>query len=137
MYSEHKTNWEIPVQCWSPALRDRKSKGSSDRTYRNSLMDTYSRNEQGRITSYRYGRTDTTYWVSYDTGGDVASVCSSDGRVWSRVTSDKFSGWLVRSYFERWQVSDNDCGDVFVTEDGLSANGPKADMLGLPERPER
>jgi hypothetical protein len=137
MYGEYKTNSDTQVQCWSPAQRERKSTQTKERTYSNNLMDTFSRNEQGRITSYRYGRTDATYSIGYDSNGDVNSICSSDGRVWSRTVDGDFSGWLVRSYFERWYVADKDCGDVFVTEQGIAANGTKADMLGLPERPDR
>lgn len=137
MYGEQGSNALTTAYCSMAVARERKSKAISETIYRNSLMDTISRNEQGRITSYKYANTDTTYWMTYDHYGDVSSVCSSDGRVWSRVTSDEFAGWMVRTYFERWQVSEKDCGEVLVSEHGLTANGPKADMLGLPERPDR
>lgn len=135
MYAHHKENRHAGVQTWSRAKSQQPSKQLSERWRKNSLTDSFSRNEQGKISSYRYRSTDATFSISYDTEGGVASICSSDGRVWSRLISDTFCGWLVRTYFERWQVSDRDCGEVFVTEQGLHANGPKAEMLGLPERP--
>ncbi|HEY9786132.1 MAG TPA: hypothetical protein V6D17_12065, partial [Candidatus Obscuribacterales bacterium] len=128
MYSEYKRNWSTDEACWNPAVHEnypeykkamQERTRTSDVTYVNKLGDRFTKDLRGRITSFRYRHNDTTYCMSYDEQGQITSVSSSDGWTWTRVQTEDYSGWLVRNYFERWQVSSRECGTVIADENGI------------------
>ncbi|CAM6002435.1 unnamed protein product [Sphagnum balticum] len=68
----------------------------------NSRGDSYKQNRSGQITDYAYKQNDKTYTFEYSDSGELQSIASSDGWTWSRVSDNRFDGWLVRNYFDSW-----------------------------------
>ncbi|MGH9552188.1 MAG: hypothetical protein ACRD3W_22570, partial [Terriglobales bacterium] len=58
---------------------------------------------------------------------------SSTGWSWRKTKSPEFCGWVVRNYFDRWQVSEDACTAVIVDQSGIKAKGTNPSLMGLPE----
>lgn len=107
----------------------------SEVAYLNQYGDRFSKDVQGRVCVFRYRHSDTTYSINYTQDGAVSSISSSNGWTWTRVDNEDFKGWVVRNYFERWQVREDECGRVIVDELGITCEAGADAPMGLPERP--
>ncbi|MBC7999600.1 MAG: hypothetical protein IAF58_16735 [Leptolyngbya sp.] len=145
MYGEYKRNWATDEVWMNPAVhenypewkkaRDRRKKfNPSEVTFLNQFGDRFSKDGNGRVSTFRYRDVDTSYSISYDSRGDVSSISSSHGWTWSRVEDGEARGWLIRNYFDMWQVEERDCGEVLVDDEGIKCTTGSASLLGLPER---
>lgn len=139
---EQTSNWmESEESCYDCDAKpqDRRrgrtiTRKRHDKASANSFGDTVFRDQNGKITSFRYKAQGTYYSFEYDKDGKVSSINRSDGWLWRRVNTSSFKGWVVRNCFESWKVEDEDCGSVVIDETGVRATGDNADMMGLPER---
>ncbi|HEY9716180.1 MAG TPA: hypothetical protein V6C69_01820 [Trichormus sp.] len=104
-----------------------------EQTYMNGSGDKYVVNDNGQITNFKYNAQDMTFSFAYGEDGCVASIDSSSGWTWKRMKSSDFSGWVVRNYFDRWQVAEDECAAVFVEPTGIKAQGRNVSAMGLPE----
>lgn len=102
---------------------------------RNVYGDTYKKASTQQITSFKFAHNDVEFTFGYDQQGRVDEINSSNGWSWTRLSSSDFDGWLVRNYFDRWQVSSKDCENVRVDEYGIRATGSNVGRMELPERP--
>ncbi len=145
MYGDYKEAWSTVDERMNSAVhenypewkkaKDRRNKhqGPSNVTYVNQHGDRFTRDADGRVSTFRYRHCDTTYSMSYDDDNNVVSVSSSSGWTWTKM--DDGEGWLVRNYFDAWHVSAAEAGDVQVNEMGLRCTSGNKMALGLPERP--
>ncbi len=145
MYGDYKEHWSMVDERMNSAVhenypewkkaRDRRSRSltQSNVTYVNQHGDRFTRDADGRVSTFRYRHCDTTYSMSYDDDNNVVSVSSSSGWTWTKM--DDAQGWLVRNYFDAWHVPVRECGDVEVDEQGIRCTAGSASSLGLPERP--
>lgn len=101
----------------------------------NTHGDVYSKNDLGQITTFSYADSDILFTFGYDKSGALTDINSSTGWSWTKTSTNGFEGWLVRNYFERWFVSEEECDAIHVTEFGVKATGKHADKMELPERP--
>lgn len=95
--------------------------------------DVYAMNSQGQVTAFRFSNTEMNYFFAYDDKGDLSAISSSSGWTWTKTNTDEFRGWVIRNYFDLWQVSEEDTGTVFVNQTGIHATGNKAELMALPE----
>lgn len=95
--------------------------------------DVYAMNAAGQISTFRFTNTEVTYSFAYDDKGELSAMASSAGWTWTKTNSDEFRGWVVRNYFDLWQVSEEDTGSVYVNQTGIHATGKKAEMMALPQ----
>jgi hypothetical protein len=113
---------------------------SSMRTMRattraNTRGDRYKKDEDGKITSFKFAHSDILFTFDYDKADQLSDMESSAGWSWTKVSTPDFQGWLVRNYFDRWFVSSEECSHIYVSEFGIKANGKNPDKMELPERP--
>ncbi len=145
MYGEYKRNWSTDEVWMNPAVhenypewkkaRDRRKKFKpSEVTFINQHGDRFSKDEEGRVTTFRYREVETSYSISYDERGDVSSISSTAGWTWTRLDAGSSRGWLIRNYFDAWQVEERECGEVLVDEEGIKCTAGSTAILGLPER---
>ncbi|MCC6979566.1 MAG: hypothetical protein IT343_14705 [Candidatus Melainabacteria bacterium] len=146
MYGEYKRNWSTDEVWMNPAVhenypewkkaRDRRKKFKpSEVTFLNQHGDRFSKDGDGKVTLFRYRDIETLYSISYDERGDVSSISSSAGWTWTRLDAGASRGWLIRNYFDAWQVEERECGEVLVDEEGIKCTAGSVAILGLPERP--
>lgn len=144
MYGDYKEAWSMVDERMNSAVhenypewkksRDRRHKqGASNVTYVNQNGDRFTRDAEGRVSTFRYRHCDTTYSMTYDDDNNVVSVSSSTGWTWTKM--DNGEGWLVRNYFDAWHVKSAEAGDIEVDEMGLRCTTGDAMALGLPVRP--
>jgi len=100
-----------------------------EKSYRNRRGDRITRDQNERITAYRYSDHDEFYSFEYQKDGSVASIDRSDGWHWRRVDS----GWVVKNYWDSWSVREEDSGSVMVDDSGIHTTGAGGDRLALPE----
>lgn len=112
---------------------DERKRCPSESTYMNGSGDKYVVNDNGQITNFKYNAQDMTFSFAYGEDGSVAAIDSSTGWTWKRMKSSDFSGWVVRNYFDRWQVPEDECGAVYVEPTGIKAQGRNVSVMGLPE----
>lgn len=144
MYGDYKEHWSMVDERMNSAVhenypewkksKDRRNKlAPSNVTYVNQHGDRFTRDADGRVSTFRYRHCDTTYSMSYDDDNNVVSVSSSSGWTWTKM--DDGQGWLVRNYFDAWHVPAAEAGDVEADEMGLRCSSGSNMALGLPERP--
>ncbi len=102
---------------------------------RNIYGDTFKKNPNAQIVSFKYAHNDVEFTFGYDQQGRVDEINSSNGWSWTRLSSNDFDGWLIRNYFDRWQVPASECDNVRVDEYGVRATGANTAKMELPERP--
>ncbi len=95
--------------------------------------DVYAMNTAGQVTAFRFSNSEMMYSFAYDEQGDLSEISSSAGWTWTRANSEEFRGWIVRNYFDRWQVNEEDTGLVFVNQTGIHTTGKQASLMALPE----
>ena len=95
--------------------------------------DVYAMNAAGQISTFRFTNTEVTFSFSYDENGELCAMSSSAGWTWTKTNAESFRGWVVRNYFDLWQVSEEDTGSVYVNQTGIHATGKKAEMMALPQ----
>ncbi len=145
MYGDYKEHWSMVDERMNSAVhenypewrkaKDRRSKHTApcNVTYVNQNGDRFTRDADGRVSTFRYRHCDTTYSMTYDDDNNVVSISSSSGWTWTKM--DDGEGWLVRNYFDAWHVAASECGEVAVDEQGITCSAGSAAVLGLPERP--
>ena len=95
--------------------------------------DVYSLNSNGQVSSFRYANQDTSFAFTYDNRGNLEEISNSAGWTWAKTESEEFSGWVVRNYFDRWQVSSDEVGEVFVNQSGINTTKHNLSILALPD----
>jgi hypothetical protein len=145
MYGDYKEHWSMVDAKMNSAVHENypEWKKAKERrmtglmpatvTYVNEYGDRFTRDDDGRVSTFRYRHCDTTYSMTYDDDNKTVSISSSTGWTWTKMDDNK--GWLVRNYFDAWHVNIDECGDVVVDEQGLHCTTGSAANLGLPERP--
>jgi hypothetical protein len=109
-------------------------RASNETAYVNVSGDIYVKNEHGHITYFRYGDQDAGYTFEYAPDGNLSTISSTLGWTWTHNHSSEFKGWTVRNCLEKWRVSEEHCGNVYVSETGIQTTGQAAGFLGLPQR---
>jgi hypothetical protein len=104
-----------------------------DQSRVNMRGDVYAMNTAGQVTAFRFSNTEMMYSFVYDDKGDLSGISSSAGWTWTKTDADGFRGWVIRNYFDRWQVNEEDTGSVFVNHTGIHATGKQAELMALPE----
>jgi hypothetical protein len=104
-----------------------------EKSYTNKCGDHYVLNENGQIIQFKYSGQDMDFSFAYGEDGDVLAINSSTGWTWKKMKSSDFSGWVVRNYFDRWQVAEEECAQVVVEPTGIKARGRNTALMGLPE----
>jgi hypothetical protein len=104
-----------------------------DRNRVNMRGDVYAINSKGQVSSFRYVDQDTSFSFSYDDRGNLQTISSSAGWTWSKTETNDFTGWVVRNYFDRWQVPSDDVGEVYVNHSGIHTTRNSASIMALPE----
>jgi hypothetical protein len=104
-----------------------------DQSRVNMRGDVYAMNATGQVTAFRFSNTEMMYSFVYDDKGELSGISSSAGWTWTKTNSDGFRGWVIRNYFDLWQVNEEDTGSVFVNQTGIHATGKKAELMALPE----
>ncbi|MBZ0186764.1 MAG: hypothetical protein K8F91_10990 [Candidatus Obscuribacterales bacterium] len=105
----------------------------NDNCYSNQAGDSITRDQEQRITSFKYRQHDSFYSFEYEKDGSVRSIDRSDGWNWRKVKSEDFTGWVVKNYWDSWSVKEEDSGSVLVDDSGLHATGQNAEQLAFPE----
>ena len=95
--------------------------------------DVYALSTNGQVSSFRYANQDTSFSFSYDNRGNLEAISSSAGWTWAKSDTEEFSGWVVRNYFDRWQVSLNQVGEVYVNQSGIQTTKNNPSILALPD----
>ena len=95
--------------------------------------DVYALNTNGQVSSFRYANQDTSFAFMYDDRGNLEEISSSAGWTWAKTETEEFSGWVVRNYFDRWQVSSDEVGEVFVNQSGIHTTRNNLSILALPD----
>lgn len=114
-------------------MSQNKRQQTCEHSHMNKCGDKYMVNEYGQITLFRYSEQDAAYSFAYGDDGSVASISSSSGWTWKKTQSPDFNGWVVRNYFDRWQVPATDCAEVIVDQHGIKTCGKNTSLMGLPE----
>lgn len=109
------------------------SMATKERTHVNNAGDHYAVNEDGHITFFRFRDNHASFSFAYGEDGTVEAISSSMGWTWTKTRSEEFSGWVIRNYFDRWQVKEEECGLVYVDATGIKTTGKNPEMMGLPE----
>jgi hypothetical protein len=107
--------------------------GEREKAFMSPSGDKYVVDENGQITQFKYHAQDMAFSFAYGDDGDVLAIDSSTGWTWKKTKSSDFSGWVVRNYFDRWQVADEECTQVFVEPTGIRAKGRNVSLMGLPD----
>lgn len=106
---------------------------TEDRNRLNMRGDVYAINSKGQVSSFRYADQDTSFSFSYDDRGNLQTISSSAGWTWSKTETNDFNGWVIRNYFDRWQVPTEDVGEVYVNHSGIHTTRNSASLMALPE----
>ncbi|HEY9682930.1 MAG TPA: hypothetical protein V6C86_15245 [Oculatellaceae cyanobacterium] len=95
--------------------------------------DVYALNTNGQVSSFRYANQDTSFSFAYDNRGNLEAISSSAGWTWAKSETEDFSGWVVRNYFDRWQVSTDEVGEVYVNQSGIHTTKNNLSAMALPD----
>jgi hypothetical protein len=108
-------------------------RSNKEKSFKSTSGHRYVVDENGHITQFKYTGQDLAFSFAYGEDGNVLAINSSTGWTWRKTKSSDFSGWVVRNYFDRWQVADEECADVSVEPTGIKAHGRNVSLMGLPD----
>ena len=102
-----------------------------EKRYKNGDGSTYSKDDKERITSFKYADENPVYHFEYNENGTISTIDRTDGWNWRKINTREFTGWVIRNYWDCWQVEDQTCS-VYVDENGIKTTSGMSVQLALP-----